>query len=123
MIEYSCDDDINNNKIAEYKNDLTLKLFINKEVEIMIYPNNLIEYIDNNDKIYKNYHITNKTNLIELQNKFLELKHEYINLIFDKKNYTKEMNSFCKCILKRYFYKNSSLKIPNNIHIKILYEN
>jgi len=122
MIDYSSNFNINFNKIAEYKNDLTLKLFINRGDDISVYPNNNINNLDNIE-ICENYYITNKTNLLELQNNFLELKHEYINLIFDKKNYTKEMNSFRKCILKRYFYKNSSLKIPNNIHIKILYEN
>lgn len=117
MIDYSYDDDINNNKIAEYKNNLTLKLFINRGYEIQIYPNNLIE-------ISNNYHITNKTNLLELQNNFLEFNKikTTINLIFDKNNYTKEMNTFRKCILSRYFYKNSSIKIPKNINIKILYK-
>ena len=115
MIDYSSDFDINFDKIAIFKNDLTLKLFINREDEIQVYPNNLIE-------IYNNYHITNKTNLVELQNDFLGLEHKYINIIFDKKNYTKEMNTFRKCILSRYFYKNSSIKIPDNIHIKILYK-
>ncbi len=67
MIDYSYNDDINNYKIAEYKNDLTLKLFINRGDEIQIYPNNLIKNLDT-----INYHITNKTNLLELQNNFLE---------------------------------------------------
>jgi hypothetical protein len=120
IIEYSCNDDINMNKIARFKNDLTLKLFINRGGvnNVSVYPNNLIEDLNNN------YYITNKTNLLELQNKFLEFDNtkRTIKLIFDKKNYTKEMNSFRKCILKKYFYKNSSIKIPNNIHIKILYE-
>ena len=124
MIDYSYDDDINSYKIAEYKNDLTLKLFINRGASIVVYPNNSINDLYN-IKICKNYHITNNTNLLELQNKFLEFNtmSVSINLIFDKKNYTKEMNSFRKCILSRYLYKDSSIKIPNNIHIKISYEN
>ena len=126
MIDYSSDDNINNNKIIQYKNDLTLKLFINKGDEIQVYPNNLIEDLNQiciNSHI--NYHITNNTNLLELQNIFLEFDkiNKTINLIFDKNNYTKEMNTFRKCILNKYFYKNSSIKIPNNIHIKISYEN
>ena len=123
MIDYSYNDDINNYKIAEYKNDLTLKLFINRGDEIQIYPNNLIKNLDNiNSDI--NYHITNKTNLLELQNNFLEFNKikTTINLIFDKNNYTKEMNTFRKCILSGYFYKNSSIKIPKNINIKISYK-
>jgi hypothetical protein len=125
IIDYSYDDDINNYKIAEYKNDLTLKLFINRRCDdISVYPNNNINNLYN-IQIYKNYHITNNTNLLELQNKFLEFYKisVSIKLIFDKKNYTKEMNSFRKCIINKYFYKNSSIKIPDNIHIKILYEN
>jgi hypothetical protein len=123
MIEYSCNDDINSNKIKGYKNDLTLKIFLNKGVSIIVHPNNFINDLDN-IQICKNYIITNKTNLLELQNNFINLNNLNItiNLIFDKKNYTKEMNSFRKCILNKYFYKNSSIKIPKNIHIKILYK-
>ena len=123
IIEYSCDDDINFNKIAKFHNDLTLKLFLNKGINIVVYPNNFINDLDN-IQICKDYIITNKTNLLELQNNFLNLNNlnKTINLIFDKKNYTKEMNSFRKCILNKYFYKNSSIKIPKNIHIKILYK-
>jgi hypothetical protein len=33
------------------------------------------------------------------------------------------MNTFRKCILKRYFYKNSGIKLPDNIYIKISIEN
>ena len=100
-----------------------MKLFINRGDEIQIYPNNLIKNLDNiNSDI--NYHITNKTNLLELQNNFLEFNKikTTINLIFDKNNYTKEMNTFRKCILSGYFYKNSSIKIPKNINIKISYK-
>jgi hypothetical protein len=122
MIDYSSDFDINYNKIAKFKNDLTLKLFINKGVDVVVYPNNSVNILDNIE-IYKTYHITNNTNLLELQNNFLEFKIKTnINIIFDKNKYTKEMNTFRKCILSRYFYKNSSIKIPDNLHIKISYK-
>ena len=100
-----------------------MKLFLNKGINIVVYPNNFINDLDN-IQICKDYIITNKTNLLELQNNFLNLNNlnKTINLIFDKKNYTKEMNSFRKCILNKYFYKNSSIKIPRNIHFKILYK-
>jgi hypothetical protein len=45
-----------------------------------------------------------------------------IFLIFDKNKITKNMNSFRKCILKGYCYKNSGIKLPSTITIKILYE-
>ena len=131
IIDYSSDFDINYNKISKFRNDLTLKLFINRGADIIVYPNNLIELENNYDitiktnllELCNNYDITNKTNLLELQNNFLKFKVKTnINLIFDKKNYTKEMNSFRKCILSRYFYKNSAIKIPDNIHIKISYK-
>ena len=121
MIDYSSDYNINFNKIEKFKNDLTLKLFINKGVNVVIYPNNSINALDN-IKLCKNYNITNNTNLLKLQEEFLELDNTNINIIFNKKNYTKEMNSFRKCILNKYFYKNSSIKIPRNIHFKILYK-
>ena len=120
IIDYSSDDNININKIEKFKNDLTLRIFLNRGVNVVIYPNNSINTLDN-IKICKNYNITNNTNLLKLQEEFLELGNTNINIIFNKKNYTKEMNSFRKCILNKYFYKNSSIKIPDNIHIKILY--
>jgi hypothetical protein len=107
------------NKIYDYINDLTIKLYINKDNDIKIYPNNLIK----NLKLWENYYITKNTNLLELQIKFLKFRTPTnINIIFDKKKFTKEMNTFRKCILKRHFYKNSQLKIPSNLNFKILYK-
>ena len=124
VINYSHDDDINITKIMQYKNDLTLKVFINKGIDIKLYPNNNINNL-NNIEISRNYYITNKTNLLKLQNNFLNFinLNVTINIIFDKKTYTNEMNSFRKCILKGYYYKNSAIKIPNNLHFKISYNN
>jgi glycosyltransferase involved in cell wall biosynthesis len=120
IIDYSNDMEININKIYKYKNDLTLKLFYNNENDFVVIPNNLLKELP---ILEKNYKITKNTNLLELQNKFLEFNDININIIFDKKNFTSEMNTFRKCILKRYFYKNSQIKIPSTIRIKILYEN
>jgi hypothetical protein len=72
------------------------------------------------DKTNKIYFITNTTNLLELQNEFLKLDNIKLYLIFDKKNFTKEMNSFRKCILKRHLYKNSNINLPINLKIKII---
>jgi len=69
-----------------------------------------------------NFYITSKTNLLNLQNEILKLNSMNIFLIFDKNKITKEMNSFRKCVLKRYCYKNSGIKIPSTLTIKILYE-
>jgi hypothetical protein len=119
MIDYSNDYNKNLNTISKFKNDLTLKFFINRGINVDIYTNNSII------KIFKNYNITNNTNLLKLQKEFLcfDNLNTNINLIFHKNNYTKEMNSFRKCILKKYFYKNSLIKIPDNIHFKISYLN
>jgi hypothetical protein len=118
IIEYSDDLDINILNICKYTNDSTLKLFYNIINNIEVIPNNLIQ----KGPLSKNYIITKKTNLLDLQNNFLKFNMNMnINLIFDKKNYTNEMNSFRKCILKRYFYKNSQVKIPSNLKIKIFY--
>ena len=120
FIDYSNDMEINIHKIYKFKNDLTLKLFYNNENNFVVIPNNLLKELP---ILEKNYEITKNTNLLELQNKFLEFNNININIIFDKKNFTNEMNTFRKCILKGYFYKNSQIKIPSTIKIKILYEN
>jgi hypothetical protein len=60
---------------------------------------------------------------LELQEEILKSNDKNIKLIFDKSKFTKEMNSFRKCILKKHFYKNSQIKLPKNINIKILFEN
>jgi glycosyltransferase involved in cell wall biosynthesis len=118
IIEYSDDLDLNIINIYKYTNDSTLKLFYNVENIIEVIPNNLIKIVN----LSKNYNITKSTNLLELQNNFLKINTNInINLIFDKKNFTNEMNTFRKCILKRYFYKNSEIKIPSKLNIKILY--
>ena len=103
---------------------------VESNCSIFHYKNNYYNlnkiYIDllyDNLPVIKKYYITKKTNLIELQKDFLELKYENLHLIFDKKNYTKEMNTFRKCILNGYFYNNSKIKLSKNIKIKILYEN
>jgi len=120
IIDYSNDMEINIHKIYKFKNDLTLKLFYNNQNDFVVIPNNLINKIL---ILEKNYKITKNTNLLELQNKFLELDNLNINIIFDKKNFTNEMNTFRKCILKGYFYKNSQIKIPSTVKIKFLFEN
>jgi len=44
IIDYSCDNKINLDKIYKYHNDSTLKLFVNREDDnIQVYPNNLIK--------------------------------------------------------------------------------
>ena len=85
-------------------------------------------YIDFIEKINLNFinnrifYITSRTNLLDLQNEILKLNSSNISLIFDKNKITKEMNSFRKCFLKGYCYKNSGIKIPSTLVIKILYE-
>ena len=82
-----------------------------------------IEKINLNNIVYKVYYIKNNTNLLELQEQILKSNDKNIRLIFNRNKITKEMNSFRKCILKKICYKNSEIKIPKNINIKILFEN
>jgi len=120
IIEYFDDLDINIQNICKFTNDSTLKLFYNIANNFEVIPNNLIKIVP----LYKNYYITKKTNLLELQNNFLKFSINInINLIFNKKNYTEQMNSFRKCILKKYCYKNSKIKIPSNLNINFIFEN
>jgi hypothetical protein len=115
IIEYSKNYGINFYKIAQYKNDLTLKFYINREIN-NIYPNNiniypsLIEYIIDND-----------TDLFELQ-KNMVLTSKNIYLKINKKSFSNltdlnNIRSFYKCMKKGHFYKNSSIKIENKINI------
>jgi glycosyltransferase involved in cell wall biosynthesis len=118
IIEYFDDLDLNINNIYKYANDSTMKIFYNIANNIEVTPNNMLKKVP----FCKNYYITKNTNLLELQNNFLKINMDCnINLIFNKKNYTNEMNTFRKCILKRYFYKNSEIKIPSYLNINILY--
>lgn len=96
-----------------------------KKLEEYNLKKNYIDFIErinlnfiNNRKIF----VTTKTNLLALQNEILKLNSLNISLIFDKNKITKEMNSFRKCLLKGYCYKNSGIKIPSTLIIKILYE-
>jgi len=85
-----------------------------------------IEMINNipenrkNEKL--NIELNNKLDLLELQELILQLKGEkIINFYINKKNISYSINSFRKCYLKGYCYKNSGLKIPNNLNIKFYY--
>lgn len=66
--------------------------------------------------------INSNTNLLELQNLFMrftnnKILHFYIN----KNEMTQSINTFRKCILKGHCYKNSGIKIPKNLKIKLYY--
>lgn len=103
----------NNSEIFYIK----LQEFNNKKIYI-----DFIEKINLNYINIKKFYITSKTNLLDIQNQILKFNSINIYLIFDKNKITKDMNSFRKCILKGYCYKNSGIKIPSTITIKILYE-
>ena len=61
-------------------------------------------------------------NLLYLQNLFEQFKNNKIlNFYINKKKITPAINSFRKCILKGYLYKNSGIKIPKNIKINFFY--
>jgi hypothetical protein len=66
--------------------------------------------------------IKRDTNLLELQNLFMQFtNNKILNFCIHKKEMTPEINTFRKCILKGYCYKNSEIKIPKNIKIKFYY--
>ena len=78
-----------------------------------------IEKINLNFLIQKIFYVTNKTNLIDVQNEILKLNDCNIKLVFNK-IMTKEMNTFRKCMLKKICYKNSQIILPKKLNIKIL---
>ena len=64
--------------------------YFNNQNNFVVIPNNLLKELP---ILEKNYKITKNTNLLELQNKFLEfnnINHININIIFDKKNRNEE---------------------------------
>jgi hypothetical protein len=66
--------------------------------------------------------LNNKINLLKLQELILQIKGDkFINFYIYKKNISYSVNSFRKCYLKGYCYKNSGLKIPKNLIIKFYY--
>jgi hypothetical protein len=60
--------------------------------------------------------------LLEIQNLFMKFKDiTEIYFYINKKKMTPAINTFRKCILKGYLYKNSGIKIPDNLKIKFYY--
>ena len=130
----------NNNNIDKYKNKLYI-IIIESNIDNFIVNNNNKTYILNssNTNSNTNIHFINNiseinefkqkrtnynfnividknTNLLEIQQKILESnKNIYIQI--DKKSFNKDINTFIRCMRKGYFYKNSSVKIPNKIKI------
>jgi hypothetical protein len=98
----------------------------NKKLEIYNKNNIYVDFIEKINLNFieiKKYYINSKTNLIELQKEILKLYSTNIHLIFNKNKITKEMNSFRKCMIKRICYKNSEIKLPKVLNIKIFFEN
>lgn len=106
-----------NQNIFERKKEFYSKT--NKYIDIIDIINN--EMIIPKEDVIK-IEIKPNINLLELQNLLMEyttdkIIHFYIN----KKEMTSQINSFRKCIIKGYCYKNSSIKIPKNLKIKFYY--
>ena len=101
----------------EYYNKNKIYVDISENIDCFnIYYNALSN--QNNITIY----INNNTKLEKLQKSFLLLRNIKLLLIFDKKNYTSNMNSFRKCILKKYLYKNSNIKLPKSLDFRVIFE-
>ena len=130
----------NNNNIDKYKDKLYIKI-IESNIDNFLVNNNNKTYILNssNTNSNTNIHFINNiseinefrqkriiynfniiidknTNLLEIQQKILESK-QNIYIQIDKKSFNKDINTFVRCMKNGYFYKNSSIKIPNKINI------
>ena len=130
----------NNIDIDKYKNKLYIKI-IESNIDNFLVNNNNKTYIlnSNNTNSNTNIHFINNiseinefrqkriiynfnividknTNLLEIQQKILESK-QNIYIQIDKKSFNKDITTFVRCMKNGYFYKNSSIKIPNKINI------
>jgi len=80
-----------------------------------------IDIIEEKIEIIK-INIKSNTNLLELQNLFMKFTNNKILYFYiNKKQITPSINTFRKCILKGYHYKNSRIKIPKNFKIKFYF--
>ena len=102
---------------------------LNKKINV---NNNNIYFVDNVNQINElkkeknidinKIEITPNTNLLELQNLFMKfVNNKVLYFYINKKKITPEINTFRKCILKGYLYKNSGIKIPKNLKIIFYY--
>jgi hypothetical protein len=99
----------------------------NKKKEYYKKTGKYIDIFNNNDIIIPKIDIIDipikrDTNLLELQNLFMQFTNDKIlHFYIHKKEMTHEINTFRKCILKGHCYKNSGIKIPKNVKIKFYY--
>ena len=106
-----CVDNVNQININELIKDKYIDIIEQKTDDIIIPIAEIIK-ID----------INHNTNLLELQDLFMKYTNEIIIYFYiNKKKITPAMNTFRKCILKGYLYKNSGIKIPKNLKIKFYY--
>ena len=115
-----------NNYLINSKNKTYI---LNKKINV---NNNNIYFVDNVNQINElkkeknidinKIEITPNTNLLELQNLFMKfVNNKVLYFYINKKKITPEINTFRKCILKGYLYKNSGIKIPKNLKIIFYY--
>jgi hypothetical protein len=68
------------------------------------------------------WNINNNSKLLEIQNLFMQfINYKILNIYINKREITPEINTFRKCILNGYCYKNSGIKIPKNLKINFYY--
>jgi hypothetical protein len=108
-----------NSSLKRFNIESNISIFNKKK----IHYNKTNEYIDIIfEKDIINIQLNKKTNLLELQKLLLEFKNDrIINIYVNKKLLNSEINTFRKCYLKGYCYKNSAIKIPKNLIIKFIY--
>jgi hypothetical protein len=100
----------NNKKYIDFIEEKNIEKNIEKDIQINI------------EKEIINIEINKKTNLLELQELLLKFINDtIINIRVNKATITPQINTFRKCLLKGYCYKNSAIKFPKNLTIKFIF--
>ena len=107
-------------RLSRKKIESNKNIFIRKKEFYKEFGKYIDFFTEKNDPI--KIELNNDTNLLELQKLFIEFTdYKIINFYINKKNMKSEVNSFRKCILKGYCYKNSGIKIPKNLKINFYF--
>ena len=97
------------------------KNIFNKKKEYYEKTGQYIDIIDPKIDVI-DWNINNNSKLLEIQKLFMQfINYKILNFYINKKEITPEINTFRKCILNGYCYKNSGIKIPKNLKINFYY--
>ena len=107
-------------RLSRKKIESNKNIFIRKKEFYKEFGKYIDFFTEKNDPI--KIDINNDTNLLELQKLFIQFtNYNIINFYINKKNMKSKVNTFRKCILKGYCYKNSGIKIPKNLKINFYF--